>query len=406
MLPRPGTGCDRAVTLPAQQRTAIPVQSPTDSSDPIAPDGGPDAGANAASKGGTPDEPAGPGRSQPAAGSAPVAGRPWLRRTTFLIKGLVSAGLIWLLLQGQDLGDLARTLTRLPVWGAAGALVTILAMIGLITQRWRTIIGRLGAAQRPGFALRLTFIGQFFSQGLPTSFGGDAVRVWILYRRGTGLGTATRSVLLDRMTALVALLLMVGASLPLLAAFTEDRLVLLSLGGLVAAGLAGLCLFLCLDSLPAAWRCWAPVAQLALLAGQARALLLDPATALRILGLSVLGHLGSVLSVWTLAVGLGLDLPLGAAVCLVPPVILATALPISIAGWGVREGAMVGVLGLVGIGADEAFAVSVLFGLGLVLTALPGAGFWLADRGRGQTGPAPVPADGQAGGQAGGQRGG
>jgi len=383
------------VTRPAQQRTANPVHSPADSTGPIAPEGTSDAGPDSARKDSASDARGGPDRSPSATGAAPAAGRPWLRRATFLIKGLVSAGLIWLLLQGQDLGDLARTLTRLPAWGAAGALVTILAMIWLITQRWRTIIRRLGAAQRHGFALRLTFIGQFFSQGLPTSFGGDAVRVWILYRRGTGLGIATRSVLLDRMTALVALLLMVGASLPLLTGFTEDRLVLLSLGGLVATGLTGLCLFLCLDRLPMAWRRWAPMAQLALLAGQARALLLDPATALPVLGLSVLGHLGSVLSVWTLAVGLGLDLPLGAAVCLVPPVILATALPISIAGWGVREGAMVGVLGLVGIGADEAFAVSVLFGLGLVLTALPGAGFWLADRGRGLPGPEPSGSDGR-----------
>lgn len=395
MLSRAATGCDRPAALhssvpaagcPTERHCPVSSLSETATSPtaarrtvPQAPDTPRDPPAAHARDARALDDTRAPDDSRPA--DAVSARQRRRGRLAFVAKALVSLGLIWVLLRGQDPAALAAMLTRLPGWSAVAALAVILVMIGLITQRWRLISAGLGAPQPGGFALRLSFIGQFFSQGLPTSFGGDAMRVWILYRRGNGLGTATQSVLLDRMTALVALLLMVGATLPLVAGVTDDRLVLMSLGGLVATGLGGLAVFLCLDRVPARWLGWKPAAQLARLSGQARLLLLTPASAVRVIGLSVLGHLGSVLALWVLARGLGLNLPLVAALCLVPPVILATALPVSIAGWGIREGAMVGVLGLIGISAEAALAVSVLFGLGLVITALPGAVCWLIDRG-------------------------
>ncbi len=62
---------------------------------------------------------------------------------------------------------------------------------------------------------------------------------------------------------------------------------------------------------------------------------------------------------------------------LIPPVILFMTLPISIAGWGVREGAMVGAFAFVGILEGDAFVVSVLFGLINIIFALPGGLLWL-----------------------------
>ena len=52
---------------------------------------------------------------------------------------------------------------------------------------------------------------------------------------------------------------------------------------------------------------------------------------------------------------------------------LAATIPISIAGWGVREGALVFLFGLYGVPAQSAFAVSILFGFCLILASAPGA---------------------------------
>jgi uncharacterized membrane protein YbhN (UPF0104 family) len=65
---------------------------------------------------------------------------------------------------------------------------------------------------------------------------------------------------------------------------------------------------------------------------------------------------------------------------LVPPVILVATLPISIAGWGAREVAMVTVFGLIGVPSAQATALSVLFGVATLATALPGGLFWLMER--------------------------
>jgi hypothetical protein len=71
-----------------------------------------------------------------------------------------------------------------------------------------------------------------------------------------------------------------------------------------------------------------------------------------------------------------LEVSLRDCILLVPPVILVTVVPISIAGWGVREGAMVVAFGFINVPASAAFAVSVLFGLTLAAASLPGALLW------------------------------
>jgi len=70
-------------------------------------------------------------------------------------------------------------------------------------------------------------------------------------------------------------------------------------------------------------------------------------------------------------------------------VLLLSLLPISIAGWGVREGAMIACLGLVGVDAASAFAVSALFGLTSVVVGLPGGLVWLLIGQRTRNSPTP-----------------
>jgi hypothetical protein len=65
---------------------------------------------------------------------------------------------------------------------------------------------------------------------------------------------------------------------------------------------------------------------------------------------------------------------------LLQPVALIAALPISIGGWGVREAAMVAVLGLIGIAPSGALVLSVQIGLIAIVVTLPAAFLWLGAR--------------------------
>ena len=87
-------------------------------------------------------------------------------------------------------------------------------------------------------------------------------------------------------------------------------------------------------------------------------------------------HIFSILAIYALALSVEVDLGLQTLLIAIPPVFLLTIVPISLAGWGVRESGMVGILMLVGAQKEEILVISVLYGLLLILAALPGAWFW------------------------------
>ncbi len=82
------------------------------------------------------------------------------------------------------------------------------------TQRWRLIAATLGARVGFGAAAKNVYIGQLFNQILPSSIGGDAVRVWKL-APAMPVHLAVSSVALDRIVALltVPIILTIGCGM-------------------------------------------------------------------------------------------------------------------------------------------------------------------------------------------------
>jgi uncharacterized membrane protein YbhN (UPF0104 family) len=96
-----------------------------------------------------------------------------------------------------------------------------------------------------------------------------------------------------------------------------------------------------------------------------------------IVGLAVAIQFLVVVAIYLCARGMNIQLGFGAALMTIPAIMLVSMVPISFAGWGVREGAMIFGLGLIGIGATDALAVSVTFGLLQIVIGLPGGVLWL-----------------------------
>jgi uncharacterized protein (TIRG00374 family) len=228
----------------------------------------------------------------------------------------------------------------------------------------------------------------FFNQTLPSSVGGDAVRVWLVSREGAPLGKAFNVVLCDRVLALVVLIAIIGASLPAIYGRIDDATTRGTLAILVALGATGLLGFLALgERLAYLLRRWKVTRPLGNLATDFHRLFVSPVQLAMLLTLSTVVHLLTVLVVTLLAWALELPITFVDSLIVMPTVLLLLTLPISVAGWGVREGAMVAGFGLLGIAAEGALAVSVLFGLAQIVTALPGGLVWLA--GRPRTAPPP-----------------
>ena len=299
----------------------------------------------------------------------------------YLVKLAISALLIWLLVRNRDLGGLAHEMLAVDPLALASAVAGLSALLVPAALRWSVVLRSLGCPVGIRVSLPLTMIGLFFSQTLPSTIGGDGMRVWELHRGGgVAMPTAISSVLIDRATGLLGICLLVTATLPVLIGLAPDPTVELGVVLLLAAGYAGIGVALLLDRPPERIQRFAIARGMAALSTGLRAVVLAPRPALGALGTSLVYQLGVVAVVFALARGIQIPVEPAACLVIVPIANLSALLPISISGWGVREGAFVAGFGLVGIAASDAIALSVLFGLLTMLVGIGGGLVWLARR--------------------------
>ncbi|MGB3961162.1 MAG: lysylphosphatidylglycerol synthase transmembrane domain-containing protein, partial [Sulfurimonas sp.] len=116
------------------------------------------------------------------------------------------------------------------------------------------------------------------------------------------------------------------------------------------------------------------------LARRLNALYPDRKTLIKHIAISVLIHLLSVLTMYGLSLSIDLHLSFQIFLIAVPPVFLLTIVPISLAGWGIREGAMIGIFLLIGADQTKVLAMSIIYGILLIISSLPGSYFWIKSK--------------------------
>jgi len=300
------------------------------------------------------------------------------------LKIALSGALIWYFIGKSDLGAVMESLRQVDAATVVAVLALFLAQMVLVAWRWSALLRLVGVGKGFSFheIVRTVWSATFFNTTLVSSVGGDAFRLWTIVRAGNPLGKSVNSIFLDRLTALMALMILIAISLPYVMELIADEAAFLSYALLIAAFLAGFAALFHADRLPRRIQHWRLVRGLANLAADTRRLSLHMDNLLPVAALSLLVHILNIFVVYVLARGLEIGISFLDCFFLVPPVILAMTLPISIAGWGVREGAMIVALGLIGVSQESALVLSILFGLGITLAALPGGVIWLFSRNR------------------------
>jgi hypothetical protein len=304
-------------------------------------------------------------------------------RTRFLVKLLVSLGLLWLVAHEADLAGLQSRLGRLAPGLAALALAVLLFQLCVAALRWHLIAGVVGVALPLRLLWRHLLVAQCFSQALPSSVGGDVIRIWLVQRSGVALRPAFVSVVLDRLLGLLSLVLVVVVALLLPSAVVFEETARIAVWTIAACAVAGLAAVLIAARLPATWFAAPRVLRVAHETARGMdAVCTRPWTCLGVTLSSVLVHLLSIAGIWLLARGLGIDVGAPTLAATVPLALLAASVPVSIGGWGVREGVLVHLLATQGVAADAALALSLSFGMALALASLPGGLLWLMTRSR------------------------
>lgn len=298
----------------------------------------------------------------------------------FLIKLSVSSLLLVLISRNVDLQASMLALSSVSASALAIALVFQLTSNGVATLRWFFIMSKIGFTEPFVFYLKSFFKGAFFNQGLPTSIGGDGLRILDCAAKSGSTEDAVFGVFIDRIIGLAGLLLLNLFALLLDHTLLPTRIYfpLLILLTLLCTGLV-LLFFLRKAGVLGGHRYLGFLARLSERYAQVycstRAVTLQT-------GLSVLTHLLSMSAFFVIGSSLGLDYSLAVYLALVPPVILLTILPISLAGWGVREGAMVGFFVLIGAEKSLVLSFSILYGLLALVASIPGLFVYIAQQKR------------------------
>jgi glycosyltransferase 2 family protein len=309
-----------------------------------------------------------------------------LSAAAFGLKLLVTAGLLYFLLRKVDLAPTLGRLRSIEPGVALAVELVFLVQQAMLAVRWQLVARIVGSPLSAGQAFRLTLIGHFFNQVLPSGLAGDAARAWMASREGAPVGPTVRAILCDRLIGLMALVLIIAATPLLLPELAAESLPGAGLFRLVSlATLGGLALFLAAGEPVAA--CAMRFRATRALGGLMRDLLhafRSGLASLWILALALAVQMLNVTVVALCAKAMNIQLELGVAWVVIPTVMLVSMAPVSFAGWGVREGAMVFGLGLLGFAPEAALAVSVAFGALQTLLGAPGGVLWLARGGRGQ----------------------
>ncbi len=233
-------------------------------------------------------------------------------------------------------------------------LATLIAGVTfpLHAWRWWLLLRAQGLTLSVHWAHVVTWIGNFYNAFLLGGLGGDAARAFYVCRDASAHQAAgLAATFLDRVLGLVVLLSLAAITLLLkletVARHPELRLLLFICAAL---SLASLLVFVVFFRRPPAW--------LATRLGPTRTATLtdillrvrsSPSTLLAALASSYAIWLLDFLSVWLLARSLGLPLPFIEVSLAMSVAYAATVLPVSVGGHGIREGALLGMLALLGL---------------------------------------------------------
>ncbi len=307
-----------------------------------------------------------------------VLRRPWVQR------GIVSAALLAAVALWVEPAAIVSEVTRLaPGWVLAALVISVLQVM-LSAWRWKLTAGLVDVPLRFRYALREYYLALLVNQLLPGGVLGDAGRAHRHARQAASKGSAWRAVVIERASGQVAvamLTLLALFSSPLWHAALGAPLLLTIAASLVAVLVA-------LVALGA----WMQRGHGLTLPDWCNTLGRDLRRGLLRRGvwpLQLASSLAIVLSYGLVMVcaarAIGSEMPALEVLALAPVLLLAMLVPLSIAGWGVREGAAAGIWMLVGLPAAQGVAISLAYGVLVLLSSLPGV--WVAFAKRGHATP-------------------
>ncbi len=319
-------------------------------------------------------------------------------RVLSIIKIVLSLGLLAFVLIQVGLQETIANIRGADLRFFAAAFGLYVITLVVRAYRWRVLLKDVEIKLPFARLVILYFVGAFFNNFLPSSVGGDVVKMYEITKHSQRGANAVGTVLMDRATGLLVVLVIALVALPLgISKGIAPEIAALTVA-LAVGGWGGIAIFWRVDVdkwlarfnavLPAALVNWGVYRQItaklvelhrAITAHTLRALAKTCAVAL-VFNILLIGI------VYLLALSLGIDLAFGYFLLYVPLVTFVQAIPISWGGLGIREGGYVYFFGQAGVGAATATSLSLLFYAVMLFSGLIGGIFYAVEGARGAWG--------------------
>lgn len=292
---------------------------------------------------------------------------------------LIAGGLLAILWQAADGPQAARDLAASDWrWLALAVLVLSLQTV-LSALRWKLTARQLDISLGSVEAIREYYLSQVVNQSLPGGMIGDAGRA-VRSRSQAGLVAAAQAVVFERLAGQIAMFAILAvafvSTMSVPGGLEWPRWLAAPVAILLAAGFSLPVLGQAATFLPGATGRALRQVRSALY----RALAARPALPGQIL-LSAGTALCNLAAFAFCARAVGVELSLAATAAIVPLILFTMLIPISVSGWGLREGAAATLLPIAGATASGGLAASVAFGLSFLFAILPGVLLvWLTPR--------------------------
>lgn len=301
---------------------------------------------------------------------------------------LLSGGLLALLLTTVDLQEMGELVAQSNKW-----LILLAFLVGMVDRvlmayKWNVLLRakdvHIPLVQTLIIYWKTTFLGMF----LPATVGGDAVRAYALSKENYPTSIVVSSIIIERALGFLALFIMVVVSILLsIVFFGQDFFdgmmgLLVLFAVLTVVGIAGIYVTMREDLIERVSqfaqkrggkltnnKIAKKIGEIVRVYSTYRN---QRGTLLVFLLLSLLENLFPLVWTYLMALAFGIDAPLLYFFILVPIVLVLIRLPISLDGFGIKEGAFVYFLGLIGVGASEAFLLGFSVHLLTISIILPG----------------------------------
>jgi uncharacterized protein (TIRG00374 family) len=305
---------------------------------------------------------------------------------TLAVTGACTAYILWKI----DVGRTAHILAHARIGYFLLAVAIMVFTIPPMAWRWQLLLRAKGIEDNLGWLTRAYFVAYMAGQVLPTSVGGDAVRIYETAKRHPGRGgPAAGSILLERALGGAATLALAGVGFALaIGTYDVGAYVWIELAFVLATIVLGIVLFsrrarpLLRRGVPVLRRLWierhvrAVYESIHSYRENGRLLVAVTMVTLAIQAVRVL-------AIWAGGKAVGVDLSPRPYYVMGPLLFLVMLVPFTISGLAVRESFFVSFLGKLSISPDPAFAAGFIFFFVTLTMSLPGLAVWVWEAVRG-----------------------